>query len=90
MRPNKLNAAQVAAILLEREAGAQVAELCRIHGISVATFYKLRAKYGSLDSSGVERLRRLELENLALRKLLAITLVENVAYKEAGAGQPIS
>jgi putative transposase len=62
---------QIIAILREQEAGASVADLCRKHGISSASFYGWKTKYGSMDVSDARRLKALEAENARLKKLLA-------------------
>ncbi|ARQ60838.1 IS3 family insertion sequence transposase protein (plasmid) [Rhizobium sp. Kim5] len=62
---------QIIAVLKEQEAGAKVADLCRKHGISEATFYNWKAKYGGMEVSEAKRLKALEDENARLKKLLA-------------------
>jgi putative transposase len=66
----------------EQEAGAKTADLCRRHGISSATFYAWKAKYGGLDVSEARRLKALEDENAKLKKLLADAMLDNVALKD--------
>ena len=66
----------------EQEAGAATAELCRRHGISQATFYNWKAKFGGLDVSEAKRLRSLEDENAKLKRLLADAMLDNVALKD--------
>jgi putative transposase len=68
--------------LREQEAGASVADLCRKHGMSSATFYGWKAKYGGLEVSEAKRLRSLETENVRLKKLLADSMLDNAALKE--------
>jgi putative transposase len=65
---------QIIAVLREQEAGMKTADVCRNHGISDATFYKWKAKYGGLEVSEAKRLRALEDENGEPRKRLPVTL----------------
>ena len=71
MRGSRFKEEQIIAILREQEAGAATADVCRKHGISSATFYKWKAKFGGLDVSDARRLKALEDENARLKKLLA-------------------
>ena len=73
---------QIIAILKEHEAGIKTAELCRKHGISEASFYNWKAKYGGLELSEAKRLRGLESENGKLKKLLADAMLDNAALKD--------
>lgn len=73
---------QIIGVLREAEAGAKVVEVCRRHGISDATFYKWRQKYGGLEVSEVKRLRELEDENQRLKRLLAEAMLDNQALRE--------
>ena len=66
----------------EQEAGAKTADVCRKHGISSATFYKWKAKYGGMDVSDARRLKTLEDENAKLKKLLAEAMLDNAMLKE--------
>ena len=66
----------------EHEAGAKAPELCRRHGISDATFYRWKAKYGGLEVSEARRLKALEDENRRLKKLLAEAMLDNAALKD--------
>jgi putative transposase len=68
--------------LREAEAGAKTPEVCRRHGISDATFYKWKAKYGGLEVSEARRLKSLEDENRPLKKLLAEAMLDNAALKD--------
>ena len=73
---------QIIAILREQEAGMTTAEVCRRHGISSATFYAWKSKYGGLEVSDAKRLRALEDENRKLKKLLAEQVLDNATLKE--------
>ena len=73
---------QIIVILREQEAGVPVAELCRKHGVSSATFYKWKAKFGGLDVSEARRLKALEDENAKLKRMLADAMLDNVALKD--------
>jgi putative transposase len=85
MRPSRFSEEQIIAILKEQEAGAKTAEVCRRHGISDATFYKWKAKYGGLDVSEAKRLKVLEDENAKLKKLLAEAMLDNAMLKDIAA-----
>lgn len=73
---------QIIGVLKEAEAGAKPAELCRKHGISEATYYNWKAKYGGMMVSEVQRLKALEQENNRLKKLLAESVLDNAALKD--------
>ena len=73
---------QIIAVLREHEAGAKTADLARKHGISDATLYNWKAKYGGMDVSDAKRLRSLEDENRKLKKLLAEAMLDQAALKE--------
>src|ERR1700704_6561243 len=73
---------QIIAVLREHEAGAKTADLARKHGISEATLYNWKAKYGDMDVSDAKRLRSLEDENRKLKKLLAESMLDQAALKE--------
>ena len=73
---------QIIVILKEQEAGMPTAEVCRRHGISPATFYKWKAKYGGLEVSEAKRLRSLEDENANLKKLLAEAMLDIAVLKD--------
>ena len=73
---------QIISVLREHEAGAKTGDLARKHGISEATLYNWKAKYGGMDVSEAKRLRLLEDENRKLKKLLAESMLDNAALKE--------
>ena len=82
MRKSRFTEAQIIGMLKEQEAGIATAEVCRRHGLSPATFYKLKAKYGGLELSEAKRLKQLEDENAKLKRLLADTMLDNVVLKD--------
>ena len=82
MRGSKFTEEQIIGVLKEGEAGVATAELCRQHGISPATYYKWKARYGGLDVSEARRLRQLEEENRKLKQLLAEASLDNYALME--------
>lgn len=82
MKRSRFNETQVVAILKEAEAGKAVAEICREHGISNATYYAWKSKYGGMDASEMKRMRQLEEENGRLKKMYADLALENMAIKD--------
>jgi len=82
MRKNRFSGEQIIAILREQEAGRPTAEVCRKHGISDATFYKWKSKYGGMEVSDAKRLKALEDENRRLKKLLAEQMMDVATLKE--------
>jgi putative transposase len=77
MKTSRFTEEQIIGVLREQEVGAKTADLCRKHGISSATFYKWKAKYGGLEVSDARRLKALEDENAKLKKLLAEAMLDN-------------
>ncbi|WP_134682498.1 transposase, partial [Paracoccus ravus] len=82
MRKSRFTEAQIIGMLKEQEAGLPTAELWRKHGLSPATFYKLKAKYGGMDLSDANRLKQLEAENAKLKRLVADVMLDNVVLKD--------
>ena len=85
MKKSRFSEEQIIAVLKEQEAGMATADVCRRHGISSATFYKWKAKYGGLEVSDARRLRSLEEENARLKRLLADAMLDNAMLKEISA-----
>lgn len=82
MRQSRFKEEQIIAILREQESGVAMGEVCRKHGISSATFYKWKAKYGGMDVSDARKLKALEDENAKLKKLLAEAMLDNAMLKD--------
>ena len=82
MKRSRFTQEQIIGVLKEHQAGATAPDLCRKHGISEATLYNWKAKYGGMDVSDAKRLKALEDENAKLKKLLADQMLEAAALKE--------
>src|SRR3546814_14727850 len=82
MKRKQFSEEQIIGILKEAEAGAVVTDLCRRHGMSSATYYAWKAKFGGLEVSDARRLRALEEENARLKRLLAATMLDNAGLKD--------
>ena len=82
MKPSRFSEEQIIGMLKEQEAGAKTTDVCRKHGISSATFYKFKAKYGGMDVSDARRLKALEEENTRLKKLLAEQMLDNAILRD--------
>jgi putative transposase len=81
MRQSRYTEEQIIGVLKQGEAGIRTAEICRQHGISSATFYKWKGKYGGLEVSEARRLRQLEDENRRLKQIVADLTLDNQALK---------
>ena len=82
MKKQRFTEEQIIGVLKEQEAGVKAADLCRKHGISEATFYNWKAKYGGMEVSEAKRLKALEDENAKLKKLLAEQMLDVAALRE--------
>jgi putative transposase len=83
MKRSKYSDAQILAIIKQAEAGTPVSALCREHGMSSATFYKWRSKFGGMDASMMSRLKQLEDENRRLKKMYAEERLKSEIIQEA-------
>ena len=83
MKNGRLSDAQIMGILKQAESGVPVSELCREHGMSSASFYKWRAKFGGMDASMVSQMKAMEAENRRLKRMYAEMSMQNDLLKEA-------
>lgn len=82
MKKSRFTETQIVAILKMADAGMKVKDLCREHGISEATYYHWKSKYGGLEASDVKRMKELEAENAKLKRMYADLALENRAMKD--------
>jgi putative transposase len=82
MKRSRFTEEQIIGMLKEHEAGMKTAEICRTHGISEATFYNYKAKYGGMEVSDARRLKALEDENAKLKRLMAEQMLDNAVLKD--------
>ena len=82
MKKSKFTDTQIIAVLRKVENGMKVEEICRKHGISSATYYKWKSKFGGMDASELKRIRELEEENAKLKRMYADVSLENLAMKD--------
>lgn len=85
MKKSRFSEEQIIAVLREQDSGMKTADVCRKHGISSATLYAWKAKYGGMDVSQARKLKVLEDENARLKRLLADAILDNAVLKEAAA-----
>ena len=82
MRSSRFADEQIIGMIKEQEAGMPTAEVCRKHGVSTASFYKYKAKFGGMEVSDARKLKALEDENMKLKKLLAEQMLDNAMLKD--------
>ena len=82
MKKSKFNESQIISILKQQQAGMSVSDICREHGISQATFFNWKSKYGGMDVNNLKRMKELEAENARLKKMYAEKSLQNDALKD--------
>ena len=82
MRKSRFSESQIVGILKEADAGMKVSDLCRKHGISDATYYTWKSKYGGMEASDLKRVKELESENAKLKRMYADLALENTAMRD--------
>ena len=82
MKKSKFNESQIISILKQQQAGMSVSDICREHGISQATFFNWKSKYGGMDVNNLKRMKELEAENARLKKMYADVSLQNTALKD--------
>lgn len=82
MKKSRFSEQQIISILKQADAGLKVQDICRQHGISDATYYKWKSKYGGMEASDIKRLREVETENSKLKRMFADLALENRALKD--------
>lgn len=82
MKKSRFTETQIVSILKEIDAGMKVEEICRKHGISNATYYNWKSKYGGMEASDVKKLKELQDENAKLKQMFADLSLENAALKD--------
>jgi len=82
MKKSRFTETQIVSILKQADAGMQVKDICRQHGISDATYYKWKSKYGGMEASDLKRVKELEAENARLKRMYADLALENTAMKD--------
>lgn len=82
MKRSRFTEQQIVTVLKEGDAGVSVRDICRRHGVSHATFYKWKSKYGGLEMSDLKRIKELEAESAQLKRLVADLSLENAALKD--------